>query len=399
MNIDRFKLSEYEYFTCDECGKSIKKEFANPSKSRENGTTKRCKKCDYLFRHDAISDAGLTPDELDVFLQSIFNLGATSINEIQKSIPYRSLEELCLAYTKLKLHNKPMTVFTNCLVCGKCIEKNPAYFVEDCNKFCSSECYWKHKRENAKTGKESPFYDRIETKCSNCGKVISIIKWSYNKTNKFGENNNFCSHDCYCEFRKTHYVGDKSYWHNRKRSPSTCEKIKRQLLKRMKSDSRLNTNIQLLVNNMLDSIGIRYEREKTIGYYSIDNFIIDKGLCIEVMGDYWHANPNKYNEHRYKLSDKQCGWILKDKQKIGYLLSHGYRNPLYLWESDILHNPNLCRKLIEGFILFNGALEDYNSFNYSLCDGELRKNSVITLPYQYMKSSEYKTSDLLIKAN
>jgi very-short-patch-repair endonuclease len=395
MNRNKFELSKHEYFICDVCGKSIKKEYANVSKSREDGTTKRCKKCDYLFRHKSVECEYLTSDESDIVLELVFNYGVTSINKLHEAIPNRSLNELCTAYIKLKLHNKQMTVFTQCIVCGKETEKNPAYFITEYNKFCSSKCYWEHKRSNAKTGRDSPFYNSIDTECSFCGKPINIIKYNYELKNRFGESNNFCSQECYWGFRRTHYVGDKSYWKNRKRPESTCEKIRNHFLKSMKTDDRLNTKIQLLVNDILDSMSVVYEREKVIGYYSIDNFIPEQNLCIEVMGDYWHANPTRYNEQKYKLSEKQCGWILRDKVKKGYLINHGYNKPLYLWEHDILNNPEVCNKLIQKFLESDGQLENYNSFNYCLLNNELRINSIIIVPYQYMKSSEYRNPELL----
>lgn len=39
---------------------------------------------------------------------------------------------------------------------------------------------------------------------------------------------------------------------------------------------------------------------------------------------------------------------------------------LYLWETDVNENLELCRKLISLYVHNNGILENYHSFNYIL---------------------------------
>lgn len=38
-------------------------------------------------------------------------------------------------------------------------------------------------------------------------------------------------------------------------------------------------------------MNIKYINEKTFKYYSVDNYLVDYNLIIEIMGDYFHANP------------------------------------------------------------------------------------------------------------
>ena len=56
--------------------------------------------------------------------------------------------------------------------------------------------------------------------------------------------------------------------------------------------------------------------------------------------------------------------ILKDKQKKTYILNHNNINILYLWETDINKNPELCELLILEYIKNHGHLEHYHSFNW-----------------------------------
>jgi hypothetical protein len=63
---------------------------------------------------------------------------------------------------------------------------------------------------------------------------------------------------------------------------------------------------------------------------------------------------------------------------------------LYLWETDINKNPKLCEKLILQYINNNGFLENYHSFNWELKDDKLFLCKDLIIPYQNMKTDEYK---------
>ena len=73
------------------------------------------------------------------------------------------------------------------------------------------------------------------------------------------------------------------------------------VVKRLQSVDITNTSIQIAINDILDNLNINYQREYPLDYYSCDNFLIDYNIIIEVMGDYWHGSPLKYNEHSYFL--------------------------------------------------------------------------------------------------
>ena len=62
------------------------------------------------------------------------------------------------------------------------------------------------------------------------------------------------------------------------------------------SEGKINrcTIPQRIVNEMLNEMNIKYQNEYSYKYYSVDNYLCDYDLIIEVMGDYFHANPFKY---------------------------------------------------------------------------------------------------------
>ena len=117
------------------------------------------------------------------------------------------------------------------------------------------------------------------------------------------------------------------------------EQAKQRIIKNSRSSERFNTKIQQKVNLLLEEKNIKYEREKIFGYYAVDNYLSDYNLIIEVMGDYWHTNPQKYNKNGYAINECQLRGIKKDKQKSSYIYNKEGIKILYLWETQILKNP------------------------------------------------------------
>ena len=138
------------------------------------------------------------------------------------------------------------------------------------------------------------------------------------------------------------------------------------------------TKIQEKVNEFLDNLNIKYINEYNIQYYAVDNFLIDCGLFIEVMGDFWHCSPIEYNTIKY---DRQKKVIARDKSKNTYIKKYYGVETLYLWENDINKYPDKCIALIKEYIKNNGILKDYNSFNYIYSNDELRMNDNIIFPF------------------
>jgi G:T-mismatch repair DNA endonuclease (very short patch repair protein) len=69
--------------------------------------------------------------------------------------------------------------------------------------------------------------------------------------------------------------------------------------------------------------------------YFYDLYIPSINLIIEIQGDYWHANPNRYNAEdlvHYKFADIKAQDIWdRDKVKQDFAISKGYKL-IVIWE-------------------------------------------------------------------
>lgn len=80
------------------------------------------------------------------------------------------------------------------------------------------------------------------------------------------------------------------------------------------------TNIERIVESVLQALGVEYEPQKHVGRWVVDFFIPSKALCIECDGDYWHSLPSAQE---------------RDARKDAYLQQKGY-TVLRLLGSQIL---------------------------------------------------------------
>lgn len=230
-------------------------------------------------------------------------------------------------------------------------------------RFCSDTCQNIWQRSNIAF--DNPKFEGGYVTCENCGKEFVV-----GKTVLESARHHFCSTACRQEwYSKVWSQSDEWRDESRKRAV--------QLLK--ENPVVTQTKPQIVVNNMLDELLISYQNEEPFVYYSIDNYLPDYELAIEIMGDYWHSSPLKYPD---KLNDKQKHIISRDKAKRTYLKRYYGIDILYLWEHDILARPKLCKELIIRYIENNGRLSNYHSFNYKLDGTSLILNSKIVYPYQ-----------------
>jgi G:T-mismatch repair DNA endonuclease (very short patch repair protein) len=152
------------------------------------------------------------------------------------------------------------------------------------------------------------------------------------------------------------------------------------------SKQNRDTECQRVLNNLLDELNINYVNEKPYVYYAVDNYLTDFNLIIEVMGDYWHANPKTYTSYEC-LNEMQRKRVKTDKSKKSFLDNKYGIKVLYLWESDLLDRSQLCKEIIINYILNKGSLDDYNSFNF-FYDGDLKVKQDIVLPYFMKKNTK-----------
>ena len=211
------------------------------------------------------------------------------------------------------------------------------------------------------------------TPCDYCGKDFLVAPYKFDIQER-----HFCSTEC----RQAWYAEVFS------QTDEWREKSRERAVKILSENPQMTlTAPQKAVNGMLDELCIQYKNEEPFKYYAVDNYLPEQNLIVEVMGDYWHANPNKFPEIKQDCQLRSAG---RDKAKHTYIKRYHKIEILYLWETDIIKRPELCKALISFYIEKNGVLDEYHSFNYELIDEQLTTKGQRVVPYQEMSSSEVK---------
>lgn len=256
--------------------------------------------------------------------------------------------------------------YRKCEICGKdmyVLKKSP-------KRFCGSKC--QSEWQKTRVGFDNPRFEGDLISCDWCGK-----KYFENGYKLRTQKNFFCSKQCRVDWYS-------NVW---SKQPEWRKESRKRAVKMLESGviSQTNSKQQLIVNDILDRIGVNFTNEFGIKYYSIDNYLTDYNLFIEVMGDFWHCNPIRYSNIKYH---NQRESIRRDKAKATYVKKYFKIPILYLWETDINKNPDMCEKIIMEFINKNGLLKNYNSFNYSIVNNELVLNENIIQAYSELSAKE-----------
>ena len=105
------------------------------------------------------------------------------------------------------------------------------------------------------------------------------------------------------------------------------------------------SNFELAVSDVLNDLGVMYEKNKFLGGRFYVDFVVKnvlrKDFVIEANGDFWHGNPRKYLPSdilffpRGRVSKPILAEQIwqKDKKRTDTIVSLGY-DVLILWESD-----------------------------------------------------------------
>lgn len=249
-----------------------------------------------------------------------------------------------------------------CEICGNSFHVSK----KSTQRFCSTECQrvWQTKQ----IGILNPKFIRKEIECEYCGKEYLVRNY------KLGSNKHmFCSNKCRQAWYSEIFSQDENWKEESKKRAV-------RILENKQIDT--NTKPQQIINNTLTEMGISYVNEKGFKYYAVDNYLDNYNLIIEVMGDFWHCHPLKYDKNNMKDVHKKR--IPRDKAKHTYFINNYGIEILYLWENDIYNNLDVCKILIDKYINNNGMLENYHSFNYHVENNELVLNDKIIVPYQDM---------------
>lgn len=329
--------------------------------------------------------------ELEIVIYHMLYKTYDCINKISEHLENKTLMDLVvLLTTDLKILGiTPSKIKLNCEVCDKEYLTNLSKYVTQLgtHNYCSMDC-----RNNgfsifgSHVGENNSRYNSEYIECTNCGKDYLAPKYVQEQTNSYGENNHYCSQGCYWEYRSKHYVKEMHGNYGRVMSDEEKRKISIRTTELICSGKipQTKTKPHLKINKLLDDEYIKYTNEYNCKYHSLDIYLDDYNLGIEVMGDYWHGSPIKYKKE--ELSKIQLKAKKQDKSKHTYVKKYHGFEILYLWEYDIKNNIDLCKKLIELYIKTNGILQDYNSFNYYVNGSELLLKSEIVYPY-FIKSN------------
>ena len=392
MRKETFLKLKVEKIKCRNCGRILSIDNFTYNLIHEDNTG-ICRSCQWIEKHKDMVDYLLKKYSLRLVIDVIHYIYEGKDSDLY-SFSIKNKYDLNIIIdiaTALNIGNKKLSIKVPCEYCGNTAEYTPSAYTKTTHHYCSQECYYKDKSRISPHGKDSIYYNRVETFCTNCGSKIEVTPFDYNKKNRFGDSHNFCSQECYWEYRGKYYVGDKSNSNLIDWTPELINKMRENKAKSMSGENRLNTKPQLIVNSFLDELNIRYTREYCVKYYSIDNYLDDYNLMIEVMGDYWHSNPIRYNHDKYELNDYQLNGIHRDKLKYSYIKNHCNIEILYLWETDIMKHPDVCKALINAYINNDGTLDNYNSFNYSISENNsLILNSNLIIPYKDQPIDKYK---------
>jgi G:T-mismatch repair DNA endonuclease (very short patch repair protein) len=310
-------------------------------------------------------------------IEEIIHLnGVIFVNDLSDNVDRNGFIEIIDKLHNIGINNQKIKVKVYCKECGKELIVRPSQYKKQ--KYFHCDQHIKHKP----SGKDSPFYKQIEIQCTNCGDLYSVIPYDYNKSNRFGDNHNFCCQQCYWEYRSKYYINDKHSMFGTHQSDEQKQK-QSELIAQMISSGvmpQTMTKPHKKINELLESNQICFENEYPAKYHSIDIFLSDYNLMIEIMGNYWHAHPLKYNMN--ELTQQQKKSIKQDKSKHTYVKKYNGVEILYLWEKDINENIDLCWLLIQKYIKNNGALDNYHSFNYHLDHNALMLNDILVTPFQ-----------------
>ena len=96
----------------------------------------------------------------------------------------------------------------------------------------------------------------------------------------------------------------------------------------------------------LDKVGVEYVYQfeaKDIGRF-FDFYLPKLNLIIEIDGDFWHGNPDKYEKDELRGHQKRAQRV--DEYKTKWALMHSIPI-LRFWESDIRKNPKKVMTILK----------------------------------------------------
>jgi G:T-mismatch repair DNA endonuclease (very short patch repair protein) len=184
-------------------------------------------------------------------------------------------------------------------------------------------------------------------------KTCSLEKQKGEGNPFYGKKHNKNTKNKISKSRKGKAVGDKNAMSN----PLYREKVKNKFLERIKTNPAKHKNRsknEIIIYNKIKKKFKNAKYSFVVKPYICDIFIPDLNLIIEYNGDYWHCNPNKYDQNYYhKIKKKTAKEIWeRDNIKIDLIKKNGYTLEV-LWEYDYNQNPKIINEIIKKYVKKN----------------------------------------------
>ena len=97
--------------------------------------------------------------------------GVVFVNDLVNYFNTNNFIDIINKLHEMKINNKMIKVKVHCKECGKEMIVRPSTYKKQ--KYFHCEEHMSHRP----SGKDSPFYKRIEVKCTNCGKSFSVVPY------------------------------------------------------------------------------------------------------------------------------------------------------------------------------------------------------------------------------
>lgn len=219
-------------------------------------------------------------------------------------------------------------IYRSCEQCGTEIYVKPSKIKKGEGKYCSLKCCIENRRLNKlrtiKIKGESKiinYHSYVKCTCLHCKKKFDVTRYNFNR----GEGK-YCSRRCHLntlppKVEHRCHLCEKVFY----RAPSLSKyQPSKFCSKKCLNKYKGPTSIEILIEEEIKKLGLRFESQKKIGRWSIDFFIPLKNLAVETDGTYWHTKDRKVIE--------------RDLRKNKWLRENGY-NIIRIPEHEIKIDP------------------------------------------------------------
>ena len=230
----------------------------------------------------------------------------------------------------------------NCEKIIKCIANERYYLIRNIKIYENKKAFCLNCFQNSMKGNKNPFFgkkhsDKTKKQVSEsrkgkaCGKDNSMNN---------PENRKKIS----LSLKKKYASGDLDY----------LKKIQRDFAIKHQTDgtfkSCLVSKIESEIGKKFNEIGTKFETQFKITSKPYDFYFPEKNLLVEFNGDYFHANPNKYDANYYNKKKGMFAHELwaQDELKKKEALDKGY-NFLTIWEEDYKKDKDLTINKIKNY--------------------------------------------------